>query len=60
MTIVAMRSRLTDEDIRRLVKGENAEDRAMAARKICQRIDTPELTAEERERGGCHHSHDCR
>jgi uncharacterized protein (DUF2336 family) len=49
MTIVAMRSRLTDEDIRRLVKGENAEDRAMAARKICQRIDTPELTSEERE-----------
>ena len=49
MSIVAMRSRLTDEDIRRLVKGESAEDRALAARKICQRIDTPELTAEERE-----------
>lgn len=48
MSISAMRSRLTDEDIRRLVKGENAEDRALAARKICQRIDTPDLTAEER------------
>ncbi|WP_421792105.1 DUF2336 domain-containing protein [Hyphobacterium sp.] len=49
MSIVAMRSRLTDEDIRRLVKGENAEDRALAARKICQRIDSPELSAEERQ-----------
>ncbi|MEE2527179.1 DUF2336 domain-containing protein [Hyphobacterium sp. HN65] len=49
MSISAMRSRLTDEDIRRLVKGENAEDRALAARKICQRIDAPDLTAEERQ-----------
>lgn len=49
MSIVAMRSRLTDEDIRRLVKGETAEDRALAARKICQRIDTPELSPQERE-----------
>jgi len=48
MSITAMRSRLTEEDIRRLVKGQSAEDRALAARKICQRIDTPELTDEER------------
>ncbi len=44
-----MRSRLTDQDIRRLVKGESAEDRALAVRKICQRIDTPDLTEQERE-----------
>lgn len=49
MSLTAMRSRLTDDDIRRLVKGESAEDRALAARKICQRIDAPDLTAEERE-----------
>lgn len=49
MSILAMRSRLTDEDIRRLVKGENPEDRALAARKICQRIDVPDLTDEERQ-----------
>lgn len=49
MSLTAMRSRLTDQDIRRLVKGESAEDRALAVRKICQRIDTPDLTEEERE-----------
>ena len=49
MSILAMRSRLTDEDIRRLIKGENPEDRALAARKICQRIDVPDLTDEERQ-----------
>ncbi|WP_420431821.1 DUF2336 domain-containing protein [Hyphobacterium sp.] len=49
MSLTAMRSRLTDQDIRRLVKGESAEDRALAVRKICQRIDTPDLTEQERE-----------
>ena len=48
MSLVTMRAKLTQDDIRRLVKGETPEERAMAARKICQRVDAPELTAEER------------
>lgn len=43
------RAALTDEDIRQLVKG-SADDRAMAAHKICRHIDSGgQLTAEERE-----------
>ncbi|HAQ34590.1 MAG TPA: hypothetical protein DCQ53_04425 [Alphaproteobacteria bacterium] len=48
MSLVTMRAKLTQDDIRRLVKGETPEERAMAARKICQRVDATELTAEER------------
>jgi uncharacterized protein (DUF2336 family) len=48
MSIVAMRAHLSEDDIRRLVKGETVEDRALAARKICQRVDRPELSDEER------------
>lgn len=48
MSLVTMRAKLTQDDIRRLVKGESPEERAMAARKICQKVDTPDLTPEER------------
>lgn len=49
MSVVAMRANLSEADIRRLVKGENPEERALAARKICQRVDAPTLSPEERE-----------
>lgn len=48
MSIVTMRSKLTDGDIRTLVKGPTEEDRAQAAHKICRCIDDVELTTEER------------
>jgi uncharacterized protein (DUF2336 family) len=45
------RAALTDEDIRLLVKGQSADDRAIAAHKICRHIDSggADLTPEERE-----------
>ncbi|WP_323763110.1 DUF2336 domain-containing protein [Maricaulis sp.] len=49
MSVVALRNRLTNDDIRRLVKGENDETRAMAARKICRRMDSASLTEAERK-----------
>lgn len=49
MTVATMRTSLTEEDIRRLVRGSSAEDRADITHKICRRIDRYELTAEERE-----------
>tara|TARA_R110000868_G_scaffold51823_15_gene163929 strand:+ start:20714 stop:21850 length:1137 start_codon:yes stop_codon:yes gene_type:complete len=48
MTVVALRNRLNETDVRRLVRGETVEDRALAARKICHRIDTASLTDVER------------
>lgn len=48
MSIVTMRSKLTDSDIRTLIKGPNDEDRAQAAHKICRCVEDAELTAEER------------
>ncbi|MHA6289635.1 DUF2336 domain-containing protein [Maricaulis sp. CAU 1757] len=48
MSVVALRNQLTGEDIRRLVKGKDDEDRALAARKICRRMDSVELTRAER------------
>lgn len=48
MSIVTMRSRLTDADIRLLVKGVTDEDRAQAAHKICRCIEDAEITPEER------------
>ena len=52
MSVIALRNRLTDEDIRRLVRGENEEDRALAARKICRRIDQYELSEDEKSAAG--------
>ncbi len=49
MTIATMRASLTQEDIRRLVKGDSPEARAYATQKICRRIDATELSAAEHE-----------
>ena len=49
MSVVALRNRLTQDDIRRLIKGESDEVRAMAARKVCRRMDSPNLTQTERD-----------
>jgi len=44
------RSALTEEDIRTLVKGATADERALAARKLCRSIDgAPPLTDQGRE-----------
>ena len=48
MTIVTMRAKLTDTDIRTLIKGPTEEDRAHAAHKICRCIEDADLTPEER------------
>ncbi|MDO1558293.1 DUF2336 domain-containing protein [Brevundimonas sp. 2R-24] len=42
------RARLTDADIRRLVKSDDEDERAAAAHKLCRRIDRAELGEEER------------
>ncbi|PHS27331.1 MAG: hypothetical protein COA85_05190 [Robiginitomaculum sp.] len=49
MSVSAMRSKLTDDDVRRLVKGENDEERAIAAHKICRAIDQGPLSRRERQ-----------
>src|SRR5690348_7974806 len=49
MTVATMRSSLTQEDIRRLVRGTSPEDRADITHRICRRIDRYELSAEEKE-----------
>ncbi|SDM56116.1 DUF2336 domain-containing protein [Maricaulis salignorans] len=48
MTVVALRNRLTETDVRRLVRGQTDEERALAARKICHRIDAASLSDVER------------
>jgi len=42
------RAALTDVDIRTLVKGPTEDERAVAAHKICRRIDRGDMTPEER------------
>lgn len=49
MTIATMRTSLTQDDIRRLVRGDSAEARANAAHKICRRIDSSDLAPEDQE-----------
>jgi uncharacterized protein (DUF2336 family) len=49
MTIATMRAALTQDDIRRLVRGDSPDERAGAAQKICRRIDASELTGADRE-----------
>jgi uncharacterized protein (DUF2336 family) len=44
------RSALTDEDIRTLVKGATPDERAVAAHKLCKRIDRAKLSDDERAR----------
>ncbi|WP_296820551.1 DUF2336 domain-containing protein [Brevundimonas sp.] len=46
--MISPRSRLTDTDIRRLVKAEDEDDRAAAAHKLCRAIDRAELDDMER------------
>ena len=48
MTVVPMRARLTDADIRTLMKGPTEADRGQAAHKICRSIDQADLTPDER------------
>ena len=43
------RAALTDVDLRTLLKGATADERAVAAHKLCRTIDREQLTAEERE-----------
>ncbi len=43
------RAALTDVDIRMLVKGPTTDDRAVAAHKLCRRIDRDDLSPEDRE-----------
>ena len=48
MGVSALRVNLSEADIRSLVKGDTDEDRALACYRLCRRIDTVELTAQER------------
>lgn len=50
MTIATMRAALTQDDIRRLVRGETPEERAQAASKICRRIGGADLSPQDREK----------
>jgi uncharacterized protein (DUF2336 family) len=49
MTITTMRSALTQDDIRRLVKGGSPDERANVCQKICRRVDAASLTPSDRE-----------
>ena len=49
MSVSAMRSKLTEDDVRRLVKGQSDEERAIAAHKICRAIDQGPLSRQERQ-----------
>jgi uncharacterized protein (DUF2336 family) len=48
MGVSALRVNLSEADIRSLVKGDTDEDRALACYRLCRRIDTVDLTADER------------
>ena len=48
MGVAALRPELTEEDIRRLVKGESAEERAAVAHRLCRRIAHEALSDDER------------
>ena len=47
--MTAYRARLTETDIRRLIKATDDDDRAAAAHKLCRSMERAELTGEERE-----------
>lgn len=47
--MTAYRARLTETDIRRLIKADDEDERAAAAHKLCRSIDKVELSDEERE-----------
>ena len=48
MSIVTMRTSLTEADIRMLVRGSSDEDRAYAAHKLCRQIDFADLSEGDR------------
>ncbi len=48
MTIVQFRPRLTETDIRQLIKGATPEERAAAAQKVCAVVNQSDLTDAER------------
>ena len=47
--MTAYRARLTETDIRRLIKATDADERAAAAHKLCRNMEKAELQDEERE-----------
>jgi len=47
--MTAYRARLTDVDIRRLIKATDEDERAAAAHKLCRSMESVELTGEDRE-----------
>ncbi|CAN5344169.1 pole-localized protein SpbR [soil metagenome] len=47
--MTAFRARLTEFDIRRLIKATDEDDRAAAAHKLCRSIDRADLDADDRE-----------
>jgi uncharacterized protein (DUF2336 family) len=47
--MTAYRARLTEFDIRRLIKATDADERAAAAHKLCRSMDRAPLTGEDRE-----------
>jgi uncharacterized protein (DUF2336 family) len=49
MGVSALRVNLSEADIRSLVKGDTDEDRALACYRLCRRIDTVDLTDDERK-----------
>ncbi|KQS56137.1 hypothetical protein ASG17_08900 [Brevundimonas sp. Leaf363] len=46
--MTAYRTRLTEADIRRLIKATDEDERAAAAHKLCRNMDRADLTAEDR------------
>ena len=48
MGVSTLRVNLSEADIRSLVKGDTDEDRALACYRLCRRIDTHELSDDER------------
>lgn len=48
MSVVTMRAKLTETDLRMLVKGQSDDDRAYAAHKICRVVDYADLEEDER------------
>src|SRR5262249_40058930 len=46
--LMTLRPSLTETDIRRLVKGQDADERAAAAHKLCRTVEAKALTPEDR------------
>ncbi len=48
MTVASLRPELTEDDIRRLIKGKTPEERASVAHRVCRRIALDALTDDEK------------